>query len=365
MAKTEDYKLGEFTFPRGWFVVAESAKIGKKPHNAHYFGQDVVIFRGESGKVVMLEAYCPHMGTHFGKNEGSYIVLSNRHIEGDSIRCPFHGWRFGPDGKCNNIPYFNGPIPEKARVKSWTVMERYGIVFCWNDPEGLAPEFNLPEIPEWDDPQWVRWQGLDHLADMTTHPIEIVDNNSDVAHLTYLHGGATVRYYENEVEGPYLYQRESQGESAIEVDSGVKHLVATGLTTVSCYNGPGLLIGRFAEAQAAQLIANTPTDDGACRLWQCSMKKSSKPVIDDEARAEAVNLNAMLIGGLLKDAEVWANKRPALQVMQIPTDGPFRQSRVWYSQFYNPRRKVPEILARVAGKHYVRDMPAAPQFAAE
>ena len=30
MAKTQDYRLGEFTFPRGWFMVAESAQARVK-----------------------------------------------------------------------------------------------------------------------------------------------------------------------------------------------------------------------------------------------------------------------------------------------------------------------------------------------
>ena len=97
MAKTADYDLGEFTYPRGWFVVAESSQISRTPFNARYFGEDVVIFRGESGAPIMLEAYCPHMGTHFGKSKSANLILTDRLVEGDAIRCPFHGWRFGAD----------------------------------------------------------------------------------------------------------------------------------------------------------------------------------------------------------------------------------------------------------------------------
>jgi 3-ketosteroid 9alpha-monooxygenase subunit A len=104
MARSVDYKLGEYAFPRGWFVVAESAEVGRKPCNVHYFGQDLVLYRGESGRVVMLDAYCPHMGTHLGMSTMSATVQSDTFLEGDSIRCPFHAWRFGPDGKCNHIP---------------------------------------------------------------------------------------------------------------------------------------------------------------------------------------------------------------------------------------------------------------------
>jgi 3-ketosteroid 9alpha-monooxygenase subunit A len=361
MAKTADYDLGEFTFPRGWFVVAESAAIGRKPYNARYFGEDVVIFRGESGQVVMLGAYCPHMGTHLGKSETSWTVVSGALLEGESIRCPFHGWRFGRDGRCNDIPYFDGPIPEKARVRSWPVVERYGVVFCWNDPEGLEPDLDLPPYPEWDDPQWVRWEGLRHIGDMSTHPIEVVDNNSDVAHLEHLHGGQ-VRYYENEVDGPYLHQRQSSlGRS----QDPTNPMSGAPFSTDVYYCGPGLLCSRYKEAQMAQLIAHTPIDDGAVRLWQATMLRSPKPVADDEVLAGLRRINDVMVHGLTEDMEVWANKRPALQVLQLPTDGPFRQSRVWYSQFYNRRAKAAEILARVQGPHYVKGRAPAPKLAAE
>ena len=57
MATTADYGLGEFTYPRGWFMVAKSEEIGTTPVAARYFGEDVVLYRGgQSGKVFMLEA---------------------------------------------------------------------------------------------------------------------------------------------------------------------------------------------------------------------------------------------------------------------------------------------------------------------
>ena len=363
MARSADYGLGEFAFPRGWFAVASSSEISKKPLNARYFGEDGVIFRGDSGRVVMLEAYCPHMGTHLGRSRTSYIIESGRHVEGDAIRCPFHGWRFGADGRCDDIPYFDGPIPEQARLRSWTVEERYGIVFCWNDPEGLAPDFDLPDYPEWDDPQWMRWSGLQHLADLPCHPIEIFDNNSDYAHLTYTHGGQ-VRSYENEVDG-HLYR---QRESMIGLAEGIGDSFGDEkrLSTVNAYHGPGLNAARFLEANAAQLIAATPIEDGSARLWQCSMLQRPPGVSDERAQEIFANFNANMAQGLGEDdGEIWANKRAAIQIMQLPTDGPFRQARVWYSQFFNPRSKAEQILERVTGLHCVRGVPAFSATSAE
>ena len=67
------------------------------------------------------------MGTNLARNNSSYVVRDGQ-IEGDSIRCPYHAWRFGPDGKCNDIPYSKAPIPKAACVhspgRSWRVSAR-------------------------------------------------------------------------------------------------------------------------------------------------------------------------------------------------------------------------------------------------
>ena len=192
MASSKDYGLGEFAFPRGWFMAAESAEVTDRPTAVRFFGQDMALYRGKSGRVVLLDAYCPHMGTHLAKNTTSYVIHDGQ-IEGDSIRCPYHAWRFGPDGKCNQIPYYDGPIPKAAQIRSWTVTERYGIVWFWHDPEGAAPEYDLPNHPEWDDPQWVHWK-VDHLGTLALHPIEVLDNMVDWSHLGPVHG-SKVEYF--------------------------------------------------------------------------------------------------------------------------------------------------------------------------
>jgi 3-ketosteroid 9alpha-monooxygenase subunit A len=363
MVTSADYGLGPFQFGRGWFAVANSVDISKTPLSARYFGEDVILYRGESGRVVMLEAYCPHAGTHLGRSTHSRTVESGAQLEGDNIRCPFHGWRFGPDGVCNHIPYFDGPIPEGARLRSWPVEERYGIVFCWNDPERLAPNFALPEIPEWEHADFIRWTGLIHLGDLPCHPIEIFDNNSDYAHLTHTHGGR-IRAYENEVDRHIYAQRqtlvgETEGVGNAFGDERV-------VSTINGYVGPGLNLARFLEINAVQLIAVTPLEDGAARMWQTVMARRPAGV-DDKAAVRLLDvLNQNMAKGLAReDGEIWANKRPALQIMQLPTDGPFRQARIWYSQFFNPRDQADAIVKRVQGMHHVRGVAPFTAVAAE
>ena len=57
MAKTADYALGEFTYPRGWFMIGTSADATTTPAAVRYFGQDMVGWRADSGRLTVMDAY--------------------------------------------------------------------------------------------------------------------------------------------------------------------------------------------------------------------------------------------------------------------------------------------------------------------
>jgi phenylpropionate dioxygenase-like ring-hydroxylating dioxygenase large terminal subunit len=76
--------------PKGWYVIALSEEIDKGALiQLRYFGRDLIAYRGDSGRVYVTDAYCPHLGAHLGYGG---------RIEGETIRCPFHGWRFDGGG---------------------------------------------------------------------------------------------------------------------------------------------------------------------------------------------------------------------------------------------------------------------------
>ena len=199
MAKTAEYRLGPQEYPRGWFMIAAAEEIAADPVPLRFFGREFVGYRGESGKVYLTDAYCPHMRVHLARNTTSYVVKDGIRIEGESIRCPAHGWRFGPDGKCDDIPYSTHGIPKAACIKTFPVVERAGCVWLWHDPEGGEPEFDLPLFEEWDmeEQGWVRWR-LDPLGTLPVHPQEILDNMADVAHFIPVHGSRDIVYFEHE-----------------------------------------------------------------------------------------------------------------------------------------------------------------------
>lgn len=344
--RTQEYGLGEFTYPRGWFMVCESSEVTERPIPLHFFGREFVAYRGrDSGKAIVLDAYCPHMGTHLGKNTTSYAVLDGQ-VEGDSIRCPYHAWRFGSDGRCNHIPYYDGAIPKAAALKSWTVHESLGIVWMWHDPEDGAPEWPAPRLDEYEDPSWVRWN-LDHLGTIPCHPQEVLDNMTDVAHFDPVHG-SRVEYFQNEFSAHIVRQLQGGGHRTLVNSTAI-------LETDTIYEGPGILLSWMTGyADSVIFIANTPVEDGVIQVWHGLLVKSAgaTPTEADIAAARQYQEASRL--AFVQDFDIWANKRPAIQILQLPADGPFHKLRQWHKQFYNPRARRAEFHKQVDGVYSIR-----------
>lgn len=341
MATSAEYGLGEYTFPRGWFMIADASEVTQKPQGIRFFGQDMVIYRGESGRVVVMDAYCPHMGTHFAKNETSYVVLDGKHVEGDSIRCPYHGWKFGPDGKCEEIPYSPAPIPKSACVQSWPIKEVAGCVFIWHDEEGNDPDYDVPSFPEWDDPAWVNWK-IDHLGILNCHPQEIIDNITDKAHLEPIHGSSDMQHFENVFDAHTVRQKLAAGHKTLSDDI---------LINDTWYTGPGILISKMEGFyESVMLICHTPVEDGSVMAWHALLVKSANDVATDEDVAMAREYQEGSRLAFMQDYEVWVNKRPCLQILQIPGDGPFGKARTWYKQFFNPLKDAKSYQEKVDGE---------------
>ena len=262
MAKTAEYRLGPQEYPRGWFMIAAAEEIAADPVPLRFFGREFVGYRGKSGKVYLTDAYCPHMRVHLARNTTSYVVKDGIRIEGESIRCPAHGWRFGPDGKCDDIPYSTHGIPKAACIKTFPVVERAGCVWLWHDPEGGEPEFDLPLFEEWDmeEQGWVRWR-LDPLGTLPVHPQEILDNMADVAHFIPVHGSRDIVYFENEYRDHVMVQRFGAGHRTL-VSSGEDVLIND-----TWYTGPGILLSRMeGQHPSIIMITNTPVEDGVIKV---------------------------------------------------------------------------------------------------
>ena len=93
-------------------------------------GERFTLYRGEDGKPYVTEFRCPHRGTQ----------LSAGWVEGDSIRCVYHGWLFNSAGQCIEQPAEAKSFAVKIRIKSFPTREYLGLIFTYFG-EGEAPPF--------------------------------------------------------------------------------------------------------------------------------------------------------------------------------------------------------------------------------
>ena len=82
-------------YPRNaWYVAAWAHEVGREPLARKILGEDVVLFRRQDGATVALEDQCCHR----------QLPLSLGKVEGDCLRCGYHGSRFAASGACVEIP---------------------------------------------------------------------------------------------------------------------------------------------------------------------------------------------------------------------------------------------------------------------
>jgi vanillate O-demethylase monooxygenase subunit len=148
--------------------VAEGAVVAVR-----LLGEDWAVARID-GELVALPDRCPHR----------WSPLSAGCVVDGTVRCAYHGYRFGPDGRCVEIPASGAgaAIPPRAHLApAHEVTERYGLVWLAPRPP-LAP---IIDVPEWDDPAFV----VAPLPDQTWHAgaAQMVDNFLDISHLPFLH----------------------------------------------------------------------------------------------------------------------------------------------------------------------------------
>jgi vanillate O-demethylase monooxygenase subunit len=157
-----------------WYVAAwdheliDGAKLART-----ILEKPVVLYRGESGRVVAMEDRCCHRGA----------PLSMGRIEGDCIRCMYHGMKFEPSGKCIQIPG-QDIIPAKLGVRSYPVVARDHLVWIWMGDPALADESLVVDYEPLHDPAW---RGMPAYMHYDANWLLIVDNLSDFAHLAFVH----------------------------------------------------------------------------------------------------------------------------------------------------------------------------------
>jgi phenylpropionate dioxygenase-like ring-hydroxylating dioxygenase large terminal subunit len=122
--------------PDHWYPVAWSPEVKRgKTHGVRFAGDPVVLVRTESGKVFALEDRCAHR----------QVPLHAGVVDGESIRCCYHGWTYDCTGRCIDVPYL-GRERLPNGVRSYPCREESGLIFIFPGDPLLAETTPFPAL---------------------------------------------------------------------------------------------------------------------------------------------------------------------------------------------------------------------------
>jgi phenylpropionate dioxygenase-like ring-hydroxylating dioxygenase large terminal subunit len=160
-----------------WYPIAKSDEVRSyEPFRTQVVGHKFVTFRDQDGAPHVLSDVCIHRGGALGEGW----------VRDGTAVCPYHGWRFGGDGLCKHIPTLDDDkVPARAKVDSYPVQEKYGILFAFL---GDLPEEERPpmyEIEEYDQEGWRANQIL--VFEVKAFYERSIENGLDPSHNEFVH----------------------------------------------------------------------------------------------------------------------------------------------------------------------------------
>ena len=160
-----------------WYVAAWDSEVGRKPLGRTLCGEPVVLYRRLDGSVVAMRDACPHR----------LLPLSKGAVEGDNIRCGYHGMMFDGAGRCVEMPTQEQTAANFAVAGVYPVIERYRFVWVWIGDPTAADAALMPDLWPCEREGWTFDGGVYHLkADYRL----MIDNLMDLTHETYVHAGS-------------------------------------------------------------------------------------------------------------------------------------------------------------------------------
>ncbi|MCB9603626.1 MAG: aromatic ring-hydroxylating dioxygenase subunit alpha [Sandaracinus sp.] len=245
-----------------WYVLARSAELGRRPIARELHGRPIALFRDGAGRAAALVDRCPHRN----------VPLSAGRVEQGELECPYHGWRFDPDGRCTTVPGLAGEADHRSRrCGAHAVRERDGFVWVWAT-EGVTPTRDPFDLPLVRDPRYATvYQTIDVAG--TVHAV--AENALDVPHTAYLHRGlfrgtgktneieVRVRRFHDHVEAEYVGEPRPEGMlGRVLAPRGgvVEHFDRFFLPSIAQVEY------RLGESHVVATTALTPLDDRRTRM---------------------------------------------------------------------------------------------------
>jgi phenylpropionate dioxygenase-like ring-hydroxylating dioxygenase large terminal subunit len=192
---------------RHWLVCCEDSQLGKHSLSVNVLGTPLVVFRSSTG-VVVAEDRCPHRNA----------PLSLGRVRRGVLTCPYHGWRFGNDGRCVAAPGLCAGDPPDVALRCWRVQEFDGWIWV------AAPQFNSVQgmyRPKLADN--ALYESFKLTAALESTLSDAIENLLDATHTPFVHAGlvrsdkakqsftAVVRRSNDLIEAEYRGEKRQHG----------------------------------------------------------------------------------------------------------------------------------------------------------
>jgi len=157
----------------GWYAATWANDLKDQPLARTFLNDKVVLFRNASGTAAALEDCCCHRAAPLSKGE----------VSCEHLMCGYHGLKFDVEGRCVEVPG-QSLIPRGARVRSYPVHEKWGVVWIWMGEPAKADLSKVPNLHWLADPKWTATPGYLYLKSNYQF---LIDNLLDLTHVSYVH----------------------------------------------------------------------------------------------------------------------------------------------------------------------------------
>ncbi|MGA7779845.1 MAG: Rieske 2Fe-2S domain-containing protein [Paraburkholderia sp.] len=199
---------------RFWHPIAVSrdVEVGKAKA-VRLLGEDLTLYRGESGDAYLVAGRCAHRLT----------MLHTGWVEGEEIRCMYHGWKYDSDGKCVGRPAEKSCREPNIRIAAYPVREYSGLIFTYIG-DGEPPEFDLPRKDVFEHDGMLLFQRKEIWP---CNWLQHVENSLDAVHVSFAHQMGKVGAFGEAITQavPEVSYRETEAgicQTAVRVGSQVR-----------------------------------------------------------------------------------------------------------------------------------------------
>ena len=160
-----------------WHPISAASELTEEnpKKRVKILGEELVLFRDDKGGYGLVAEHCSHRGTS----------LYYGFVEGDCIRCPYHGWLYNHEGKCVEQPFEPNPrFKESIHHRAYPVEKLSGFLFAY-----LGPMEKKPLLPRWDILVWEHGERkLQIRPVLNCNWLQAEENTADFVHTFFLHG---------------------------------------------------------------------------------------------------------------------------------------------------------------------------------